>query len=197
LYFLAIMQRAVLTIRAWILGTVALGLFSAASCSKDDEEKEPPCDPAVSNCGEGGGGGDGVPPPIECAAETCSALVLPFPDLDPIAPCCTDDNACGLDSSFLAEYGAMFSETCQALDQPGELDSECPKSAPLMRPELMISVTFEGCCRVETGTCGYMLDKLFNLVEIGLGCIESTPFLDGGTALPCTPGAGGEGGTGG
>jgi hypothetical protein len=42
-----------------------------------------------------------------------------------------------------------------------------------------------------------MVDRLLDVIPIGLGCIESTPFLDGGTAQPCTPAAGGEGGTGG
>jgi len=201
------MRRVVLTVRVWIVATVALGLFAGASCSNDDEE-EPVCNPTASDCGEGGSGGSGgsggkggsggVPVAIECASETCEPLPLPF-DLGTVAPCCTDENGCGLDSSFLTDYGGpMFSEVCQARDQPGERDSECPMSAPLMRPELALPVTFDGCCRVETGTCGYMLDHLLTeAIPLGLGCIDSQPFLEGGASQPCTPGAGGDNGSGG
>jgi hypothetical protein len=186
------MRSVVLTIRTSILAAVTLSLAFAASCSSDEEEEA--CDPNAESCNPGAGGSNEPPSPIECGAATCDPLLLPF-NFDPVAPCCTDDNACGLDSSFLNEFGVTFGEACQARDQPGAVDDECPESAPLSRPELPSPQTFEGCCRVETGTCGYMLDKvLSDLVVIGLGCVDSTPFLEGGTAGPCTPGGGGEGG---
>lgn len=176
------------------MAVAALGFSAVVSCSSDDEKE---CDASKMNCGSGGSGGAPQPPPdIECGADLCSALVL-LPGIDPVAPCCTDDGACGLDSSVLEPYGAVFEETCQARDQPGALDTTCPDSAPVMREELPAPITFKGCCREESGTCGYMLDKIVGgLITLGLGCIDSTPFLEGGTAGPCTPGGGGAGGAG-
>ncbi|HEY3493543.1 MAG TPA: hypothetical protein VGK73_02610 [Polyangiaceae bacterium] len=187
------MRRATLTIRASIVLSLTLGVALATSCSKDEKEEPPQCDPAKQNCGTGGAN-DMPPQPIECGAEVCNPLILPF-NFDPVAACCIEERGCGLDSSFLGEFGVSFSESCQARDQPGEIDAECPESAPLMRPELPVPIRFQGCCRVESGTCGYMLDKILaNTVDVGLGCVDSTPFLEGGTATPCTPGSGGEGG---
>lgn len=195
------MRSATLTIRGSILA-FSLGLVFATSCSSDEDEKPAPCDPKTANCGSGGSGGTGgtggtpgaggEPEPIECSGNTCEPLDILFGDIPSIAPCCTDDQGCGLDSSFLSAFGVMFSESCQARDQPGELDAECPESPPLMRPELPVAVKFKGCCRADSSTCGYMLDTLAGLQPIGLGCIDSTPFLEGGTAEPCTP-AGGAG----
>jgi len=55
-------------------------------------------------------------------------------------------------------------------------------------------VSFKGCCR-PTGSCGYMLDKIAGAIELGLGCVESEPFLDGGSSESCDPeGGGGSGG---
>ena len=87
----------------------------------------------------------------------------------------------------------------QARDQPGNLTTECEDSAPVMREELPAPITFKGCCRAESGTCGYMLDKILGgLLTLGLGCVDSTPFLEGGVAASCTPeGSGGAGGAGG
>lgn len=190
------MQRVVLAIRASLVATVALGLFSVVSCSGDDAEEEK-CDASKMNCG-GSGGSEKPPEPIECGSETCQPVNL-IGNLPPVPACCTEDTKCGLDSSLLNDYGAVFEETCQALHQPGEKDDECPQSAPLMHEALSTPIRLDGCCRAETGRCGYMLDAVIpGLIVLNLGCVDSTPFLEGGTAEPCTPaGAGGAGGAGG
>lgn len=55
---------------------------------------------------------------------------------------------------------------------------------------------FPGCCR-PTGQCGYLLDSIADIFPLGLGCVDSSPFLDGGAPLGCGDKAGGEGGMGG
>jgi hypothetical protein len=192
------MRRVILAIRSSILGAAALAFFAVVSCSNDDDACDDTADCPEPKGGTGGTGGAQPPADIECGDDVCKALIL-VPGIDPVAPCCTDENACGLDSSVLAPYGAVFEETCQALDQPGEVDSECAESAPVMREELPAPITFKGCCRTDTGTCGYMLDKILGgLITLGLGCVDSTPFLEGGVAPSCTPGEdNGNGGNGG
>jgi hypothetical protein len=44
----------------------------------------------------------------------------------------------------------------------------------------------KGCCRVETSTCGYLM-VVGGLIDTELGCVDSTPFLEGGTAPSCDP----------
>jgi hypothetical protein len=115
-----------------------------------------------------------------------------------VPPCCPSGttNTCGLDTSGLALLGLSFSETCQELNQPGPADPSCPDSDPITVEGTVYTVTLEGCCRQETGTCGYLVNDLFlGLVQLGLGCVESEPFLDGASAPSC--GGGGEGGAGG
>lgn len=134
--------------------------------------------------GDGTSGGGGVPSEIRCGANTCE----PQPIFDEvIAACCAADEQCGLDSSFLASFGPTFDETCQPRDQPGELDSACPDSVAVEVPDAGFPITFKGCCRSDVGRCGYMVDRLLGLVEIGLGCVDSEPFLDGDTAATCDP----------
>jgi hypothetical protein len=142
----------------------------------------------TSGSGTGGSGGAPVKPdPIACGADTCDPVTLPF-DPKYIAPCCADGNVCGLDATPLAKYGFMLNETCQALHQPGELDPSCPDSAELMIPTSAGTLTapgFPGCCRADTHTCGYQMDKAALVVTLGLGCVDSTPFLEGGAPSPC------------
>src|SRR5688572_11613738 len=99
-----IMRASTFTIRASVVGFLALGLALGTSCSSDDDDT---CDPEKSKCGSGGSGGSGgtgnqPPQPIECSAATatCNPLILPF-GFEPVAPCCTDEQGCGLDSAFL------------------------------------------------------------------------------------------------
>jgi hypothetical protein len=62
-----------------------------------------------------------------------------------------------------------------------------------------VSIHFPGCCRAG-GTCGYQLDTIGGLFRLGLGCVDSTPFLEGGAPLSCgatgSAGAGQGGGAG-
>lgn len=164
-----------------------------ASCSSDDG------DDACTNCagssgsaGRGGGGGGG---PVACGTTTCDPLVLPF-GFDPVPACCEAEEACGLDATFLEGYGAVFDERCQPRDQPGIADGSCPDSPATLVPDTSLSISLKGCCRTETNTCGYLFDEIANVIEIGLGCVDSGPFLDSGQAPPCgvPGGAGGEGG---
>lgn len=141
----------------------------------------------------GTAGGGGVPSEVACGATTCEPQEI----LGQVIPaCCTTDEQCGLDSSALASFGAAFEEACQARDQPGALDPACPASVSVEAPDSGIPITFQGCCRSD-GRCGYMVDSLFGVAafEIGLGCVDSQPFLDGGAPAECDPNApGGSGG---
>jgi hypothetical protein len=131
----------------------------------------------------------GKPEPITCGADTCQ----PVTSIVSIAPCCADGDVCGLDASPLAKYGFVLNETCQPLNQPGDLDTSCPASPMLMIPTGMGTLTapgFPGCCRADTHTCGYQMDKALEIVTLGLGCVDSTPFLEGGAPSPCGGGAG-------
>jgi hypothetical protein len=105
----------------------------------------------------------------------------------PIPACCAGPNEdeCGLDGSRFEEFGAVFEDPCQPLDQPGEEDTECPSSPPV--PTDFGMLDFPGCCKPE-GTCGYLVNDAFGLVTLGLGCVDAAPFLaDGGTPTTCTP----------
>jgi hypothetical protein len=159
---------------------VALALAAgaaAASCGGDSKKNEAP--PPSGSAGEA--------TVVECGGETCEGVDL-VKGFDPIKPCCADGDVCGLDSSFVADYGTMFSEACQAHNQPGEDGHGCPDSPPLTVPGTMYMLkALTGCCRTETKTCGYRLEKLLDLFPVELGCVDSTPFLDGGTAQDCDP----------
>jgi hypothetical protein len=150
------------------------------------------------HAGKGGGGGKtgtaGAPAAIKCGSATCSPVVLPVGDFT-IPACCADEatNQCGLDSSVLSAFGPTFSEACQPLHQPGVRDAYCADSAKTPVMDSSLEIQFRGCCR-ESGTCGYLLDKLGDLFPIGLGCVDSSPFLDGGVPSECR-GGGGEGGS--
>jgi hypothetical protein len=111
------------------------------------------------------------------------------------AACCPTgtSDTCGLDSSLLAMYGPSFPDPCLPLHQPGVLDTSCPDRQTMVSG---FNLTFPGCCRADTGTCGYNLDSAGGLVTLGLGCVDSTPFLDGGTPLTCGDGGIGNAGAG-
>jgi hypothetical protein len=176
------MIRALTTLRT--LG-IALSLgagFAAASCGGDSKEEPPP---APKDDG-------GKPPlePIMCAEETCEGVPINIAGYESLQPCCAEGDQCGLDSSFLSAFGVMFSETCQAKDQPGVEGQGCPDSAPPSFPGVELP-PFKGCCRVATHTCGYVFNEvLMGLIKPKLGCVDSTPFLEGGTAMDCDPGEG-------
>lgn len=169
--------------RSLALGLALAAGAAAASCSGDSKEEKPP--PPNT---------DGGPTPIECGGKTCEGVDL-VAGYDPLEPCCAEGDVCGLDSTFLASFGISFNEACQAKNQPGVLGQGCPDSAKPMIPNITAEIPpFKGCCRLDTHTCGYQLDKLLTLITVDLGCVDSSPFLDGGTPAACDPeGAGGAG----
>lgn len=180
------MIRALTTLRK--LG-IALSLgagFAAASCGGDSKDEPPP--PPKDDGGK-------TLEPISCGDDTCEGVPVPISGYDPLAPCCTESGECGLDSSFLSSFGIMFSEACQPKHQPGVVGAGCPDSPKPMFAGSTINIDpFPGCCRLETHTCGYVLDSaIAGLIKPELGCVDSTPFLDGGTAMDCDPGQGSAG----
>ena len=169
------MRASALTFLAVALATMSLAV---PGCGKDDEK------PEEKKQGES----------IECGPLKCDPVILPqgYP---PIEACCTANNECGLDGAPFEQYGAHFTDPCQPLDQPGDLDSECGSSPPVPT-EGFGDLTFPGCCTPE-GRCGYMLNTAFGIIQLGLGCVDAEPFLDGGVPASCSKGPGGPGGAGG
>jgi hypothetical protein len=180
------MNRALRQLRT--LGiVVSLGMgFAAASCGGDSKDETPP--PA-------NGGAPSELEPIQCGADTCEGVDVPISGYAPLEPCCAEGDKCGLDSSFLSAFGIMFSEACQPKHQPGVPGQGCPDSAkPTFAGSTVDIPAFPGCCRLESHTCGYVLDSLLGtFIKADLGCVDSTPFLDGGTAQDCDPGNGSAG----
>ncbi|MEO7032628.1 MAG: hypothetical protein ABI548_02275 [Polyangiaceae bacterium] len=187
----------------------ASGVVAAVAVPACGGNSSNPGSPAGGSGGEAGAGEAGTrisgsagststPPPIACGKATCTAVLIPVAAGFAIPPCCADAaaNSCGLDSSVLASFGPTFPEACQPLAQPGVEDKACPDSVatPVAGTGLMLS--FHGCCR-PTGQCGYLLDDLGGVIPLGLGCVDSSPFLDGGAPASCGDNAGGEGGVGG
>lgn len=174
----------------------ALGLLLALPACGDDDEGEPSASAgtggsAAGASATGGTGGAPVPGPVACGELLCQPLVVAA--LQPVAPCCADEakSLCGLDTSLLEGFGAMSVRDCEPLDQPGEPDSSCPRSAPFDTGSGLEIPPFEGCCAEATGTCGYLVDRVLGVIPIGLGCIDSSPFLEGETPASCALGAGG------
>jgi hypothetical protein len=179
------MTRSRLLARSLVLALALGAPVIAASCGGDSEEKPAP------NATGGGGGEMPKPEPIECASETCEPLddpTLAVLGQEPIPACCATGDQCGLDTSRLAEFGLAFSEVCQPKHQPGEATTDCPESSKLMIPgNTMVSLgALKGCCRTETRTCGYLL-IIPGLLDTQLGCVDSSPFLEGGAAPACDP----------
>jgi hypothetical protein len=165
--------------RASALLTLVCTLFavvlSVPACGGDEEPKE-----------ETGGRS------IECGGQICRSVEIQgYP---PIEACCAAGDVCGLDGEPFREYGAVFEEACQPRNQPGQLDDECPSSTPV--PTDLGALEFPGCCKPD-GVCGYLVNSAFTFINLGLGCVDATPFLDAGTPASCTPGGGGGGGAGG
>ena len=157
---------------------------------------------------EGGSGGtlvmlppgvSNMPTAVACmSGDKCSSAAVGPVFID---SCCTKEDACGLDTNVLALAGATFPDRCQAKDQPGVLDANCPtsaaSSAPFPTGGTVIQVPISGhagCCR-DDGKCGVMVNELsspaFGVVsKLGLGCVDSAPFFKGEPAASC--GGGGE-----
>jgi hypothetical protein len=152
----------------------------------------------IGRAGASGAAGTPVAPvPVTCGKASCAGVVLPVLNL-PVQGCCADErtNHCGLDSSVLEMFGPTFSEPCQPLAQPGKVDTACPDSPAAPVTGTGLSVSFRGCCRADH-VCGYQLDTVGGILQLGLGCVDSAPFLDGGAPQACgdtgAAGAGGEG----
>jgi len=181
------MSPSRLLARSVVLALVFIAPMVAISCGGSSSEKPTP---AGAGTGSGGSAGSGAKPePIMCGADTCGPLTLPF-DPKYVAPCCTADGACGLDSTPLAKFNFVFDEVCQPTNQPGDADISCPASPDLMIPTSSGTLSapgFPGCCRAETHTCGYLMDKFGGILPLNpaLGCVDSAPFLDGGTPSAC------------
>jgi hypothetical protein len=164
--------------------------------------------------GAGGAGGAVPLPPglsetpstVECSTSCESAKVGAGAQVVYVDPCCAgpDMDTCGLTTTFLGLAGAIFKETCQAKNQPGDVDAACPTPPAAAIPFMGATATldeFPGCCRADTGTCGVAVNKvsigggLVPLGDLQMGCIDSAPFFDGTPGKAC--GAGGGGGAGG
>jgi hypothetical protein len=153
---------------------------------------------ASGSAGSGGSSGSAGAETVACGTSTCTSVPIVIPNAAAltIPACCSDvsTNHCGLDSSFLAMFGPTFPIACQPTEQPGKLDSTCPDSVKTPITGTQQSIYFPGCCRAN-GTCGYQLDTLGGIFRLDLGCVDSTPFLDGGTPQSCGDSAGaGQGG---
>jgi hypothetical protein len=140
----------------------------------------------------------------KCGDETCSSSPLLGGTIH-VNPCCTADDACGLATDFLMTPSGGFDDKCQGLEQPADTaDETCPESPAVLVPIMgaMAPLTpLPGCCRADTGTCGFVLDAvsitgLGPLGDFGLGCVDAAPFLAAGEEPPAC-GAGGGGGGGG
>jgi hypothetical protein len=166
----------------------------------------------------GAGGMAAVVPPLppgistmastkECGAEMCKSVgVGPAVFVD---PCCSADDACGLNTGFLSLVGAQFADVCQAKDQPGDEDTSCATAEGLIVPFQMGTTTlmipldpFAGCCR-EDGTCGVVVNKATSgggkipIADFGFGCMDGAPFFKGKVTKCGGGGIGGDGAGGG
>lgn len=187
--------------------SAAIGIWGAGlafalaliSCGGDSDRRDASSTDAGSGAGgesasggsgSGSGGGQGTPGPVPCGVELCQPLV--FGPLPPAPACCADESEslCGLDTSLLASFSAVPTRDCEPFEQPGPLDRGCPESAPFDTGSGIQVPPFAGCCSETTGACGYFVDRVL-LFPIGLGCIDSAPFLDGEPPAPCGGGTGG------
>ncbi|MEO6600155.1 MAG: hypothetical protein ABIQ16_09810 [Polyangiaceae bacterium] len=168
---------------ACVVSVVSVGLASACGGGSSNPGTD-------SSAGGGSAGktamaGSGATLTMMCGTATCKAVTIPLGDFT-LSPCCADaaTSQCGLDSSVLAQFGPTFPEACQPLNQPGARDAECPESVKTPVTGTSQAISFHGCCR-GNGSCGYLLDKLGDIFPLGLGCVDSAPFLDGGTPSLC------------
>ena len=188
-----------------------LAVSAAPACGGSASDSKPEAGGGSgARAGTGNGGSGSLPragsagmqtEPVACGSQSCAGVQIPLDGFSPIPACCADAKTshCGLDTSALSMYGAMFSEACQPLAQPGTPDATCPSSPSTSAGDTGLAITLPGCCRANH-TCGYQLDKVLGIFQVGLGCVASEPFLDGEAPQPCgepgTAGAGGDSGGG-
>jgi hypothetical protein len=205
--------------KALALGTLVC-LTLPVACGDDDDSS--PVNPG-NNAGAGGDSGEagsgntggsmlsvpGTSPTsktITCGDDDmCKSTPTLLPTLF-VDPCCASDMSCGVSTTFMALIGAQFAETCQAKNQPGDLDPACPDSDPktAMIPGAPAPIPvpgFAGCCRADTGTCGVIVNKIDTMgfgtfASPNLGCVDPKPFT-GKAGAACGGGGGGMGGAGG
>ena len=141
--------------------------------------------------GVGGGGGTGGSAgstggmggaTTMCGGQTCSEASLL--GLINLPACCPTSNpsTCGLETSSVVAFEPLWPLDCVELDQPGNADSSCPMEQLSVGA---MSLPLPGCCR-PGGTCGWIFD-LTSLGGPNVGCADSTPFLDGGSPMSCSP----------
>ncbi|HEX3854993.1 MAG TPA: hypothetical protein VHW01_28720 [Polyangiaceae bacterium] len=151
-----------------------------------------------SSGGAGKAGSSGVPAAVPCGNQMCKGVTIPIPTAPLQAPgCCADakTNTCGIDTSALpAMASGQGLPACQPVAPAGKPDATCA-SSPVISV-MGIPVTAPGCC-TPSDVCGYDLDRVGGLFSLGLGCIDSTPFADAGTAVTCGANTTGDGGMGG
>jgi hypothetical protein len=204
-----------------ILSFLSVGAFATPACGGSDEDEGGPAagsggkgGSAGSSAGTSGKGGTsgaggsaegGMVSTKDCKGQMCKGAELPaiiqmaVPGQTEVAPCCAGANGdkCGLDTSLLEQLGVRFPEVCQEKNQPGNEDANCPKQTFAI---MGFNLSIPGCCR-PNGKCGYLANKIgvpgVAEVQFDLGCVDSTPFLDGGTAPDCSGGGDGSGGSGG
>ncbi len=214
-----------------VIATSVLCLSLPLACGDSEENPDPVPNPNLG--GEGGepassgggmaGAGGGAPvmlPPgisdmpstAECSSESCESAQVGIAALNQlyyIDPCCAgpSEDACGLNTQFLALTGASFEETCQPKNQPGEVDEACPSTEPATIPfgTFMAPLSpFPGCCR-PSGTCGVQVNQVVVMLgaqaapigNLELGCVDAAPFFPDADPVPCGDGPiGGAGGTG-
>jgi hypothetical protein len=184
-----------------------LAVSAAPACGGSASDSQPSAAGSAGRSGAGNGGGGPLaragsagtivePSPVTCGSKSCTAVMIPVFGFIP--PCCADakTSQCGLDSSDLASFGPTFAEACQPLAQPGVKDPACPDSPETPVEGIGRPLSFPGCCR-PNHQCGYQLDAVFNLIPLGLGCVDASPFLAGAAPQACgdsggAAGAGGE-----
>ncbi|HEY6081471.1 MAG TPA: hypothetical protein VIW29_21800 [Polyangiaceae bacterium] len=211
--------------RALLLGCVLCGAVPIA-CGESEENPPAPPGGAGEGGNPGGGGGgsgggrggsagmagapeipgiSGTPQSVECGGQKCASASVTVPLQTPlyVDPCCAGagEDACGLDTRFLALTGTSFDDQCQAKAQPGPIDESCPTPPASQIPFGSGMATldeFPGCCRSDSGTCGVQVNKIsvsgISLSTFGLGCVDAAPFFPGAAPVPCgAAGAGGDG----
>lgn len=164
------------------------------ACGGSSSSPEPGTPGGASGAGSGGRSGSagaagkaGLSAPVTCGSKTCRDVVIAQADFT-IPACCADaaTSSCGLDSTVLAMFGPTFPEACQPLAQPGNKDATCPASPQSPVAGTALTIAFPGCCRPDN-SCGFQLDSIGGLIPLGLGCVDSAPFVDGGTPQRCLP----------
>lgn len=118
---------------------------------------------------------------MTCGGQTCDTWKLG--GILTLKACCTDSDQCGALSDATIEGVAGVPQGCYELNQPGNVECNCPESPSFTSPIDGEEVAFPGCCR-DDGTCGYYLD-LTSAEGPNMGCVA--PW-DNTSPDTCTPG---------